>query len=570
MNINDLKSAILKQPSLLQYSVESSLRPKLCFLTKELSIPTTSISRIIRVAPTIMGSSLEHNLRPTVATLKEKCDFGEEEFASLIITAPLILSLSLKQKIEPCLTFVSNILSLSTATELGDIIGSTPRILYENVESSLAIKFQMLQRALEQESIINQGKQLSESKSKKTCAEIFRNNPALLATTNSILEKRIYNYLEKTDLSLKDAMRSRTTGRKKKWMMDEEKKGSRCFGRSVILISDGDKPTTMQRFTSVREASRELELSTSSIYRSCKSGRKVKGKVLKYADEEVTLLNESSKEKGENFLNRDIENEEKLLQDAMNVMGLKSFEILNSSSKLKSKLSIVAFVSGGIFPSDDINTARGRRKAGGFIIHLPQFNANFNHQLKFSFQEAAKNSFGMIMPESLNATDYRNGIVAVGFPFLRPSRNRVELYSCHGALKLILQLLKSVGTSMDLSTYEVNIDICTDSPYAWKYLKDSEQIFEWGSAPSLQKFEINGIGPAEHSNPDLLYPLSKTLYNMKTGNVFGYDKQKINIGKSIDITFWHSAEKFSDLLTIGYMTKLKRLAKEVSIWQYEK
>lgn len=58
MSIKELKEAVLKQPSLIQYGITSSLRPKLDFLTKELGIPREHIGRIIHTSPAIMGLSL--------------------------------------------------------------------------------------------------------------------------------------------------------------------------------------------------------------------------------------------------------------------------------------------------------------------------------------------------------------------------------------------------------------------------------------------------------------------------------------------------------------------------------
>ena len=148
LSSDQLKSAVLKQPSLLQYSL-NSLRTKCTFLVEELAIPESSLARIIGTAPVILGLSLDQNLKPTVATLKTRCNLSSQELGEIIITCPTILALSQKRKIEPCLTFLAANLHISSSSELGNIIKRTPRILHQGIETSLARKINMLGEALQ-------------------------------------------------------------------------------------------------------------------------------------------------------------------------------------------------------------------------------------------------------------------------------------------------------------------------------------------------------------------------------------------------------------------------------------
>ena len=92
MSIDDLREAMFRQPTLLQYSVGSILRTTLQFLLYELGIYESSTSRIIKSAPDIMGNSLTENLRPKVAFIMKMCGLDPHEVGYIISTSPQTLT----------------------------------------------------------------------------------------------------------------------------------------------------------------------------------------------------------------------------------------------------------------------------------------------------------------------------------------------------------------------------------------------------------------------------------------------------------------------------------------------
>lgn len=469
-----LKDSILKHPSLLQYSL-NSLRSKCTFLTNEIDIPEKSLARVVKLAPVTLGLSLEENLIPTVATLKERCDLSSKELGEIVLTCPTILSLSLKRKIEPCLYFLTANLYISSPRELGNLIKCTPRILLQGVDTSLARKLVMMQGAIKKSSNAKVGGNHVEIET----ASIFKRNPALLATTNTILQRRIEESQKKTAKDIALVFAKKRTGRKRKF-------------------DPGEQVTT--------STMTEMPIHDSTQY----------------------------------------QRQQKPLFD-------KNF----------SQISISAFVSGSIYPPDDIKQARGKRKSGGIAIMLPQLRTEKNH---FDFESAMKKSFGMIMPKEEGGSNPDNAVVLVGFPFLRPSRNRANLYAVHGALKVVLQLLNEVSTKRDMKHTKTTLDIYTDSSYAWKLLKNSTQLENWGSFSSVDDFVFDGVGSVSMANRDILFPLAKNVHIMINKQIISRSGEKINFG-DLEINFLFSGSHESNY---NYMREINSYSKKAAKWQFEK
>jgi len=566
MSASDLKGAILKQPSLLQYSLEASLRPKLNFLVDELSIPTPEISRIICIAPATMGLSLEHNLRPTVAFIVERCGMTPEQLAMVVISIPSILSRSLIGKIKPCIFFLSAVLMLSNPAELNALILYAPRILLQSVETSLAPKFQMMIEAIDNESK-SKGKRLSDAHLAKSAASILSTNPALLVTTNSILRSRLKKYHEQPYSSLEELLQPCNVGRKRKFNTVSERKVPTqrpCAPRKQrsVVETSRDGAVVLNIFPNVKDAAKELKVSSSSVYAACGKSRQLKGRTLKYSND---LPIEMDKLDGSKVR----ETKESVIKvkwiDRLNVERLTLYD-----GEIKvPKVSIIVFASGGIYPSDSMNDARGRRRAGGFALHFPQVKLGGSNLVE-KFKLSTKQSFGMIMPEESGGSNAYEGLFLVGFPFLRPSRNRCDLYACHGAIKVVLQLLKQSAAEKDMQNIDVDIVICSDSSYACNLLRDPKSVLRWGSAPTVEDFKFDGYCPQNLANPDLLYPLAKTMRRIVNSDVADKRGKKLCLGNNINIVFRHSADILFDQITGGYINNLNTRAKETARWQFDK
>jgi hypothetical protein len=523
MTQSELRKGVIKQPSLIQYSVDKSLRPKLDFFVDELCVPWTEMSRMITRQPTLMGLSLEGTLRPTATALMESCGLEPDDLGSIISRAPNVLTLSWKRNLEPTLEYLRERLGLSKP-QLKDLICTTPRVLTHSIKSSLEPKLQMVQAALEQEG------------SEQEASRVVAANPALLVTSKSVLQERLQSRLDGTGgPSVAKSLQSRSKGVVRR-------------NRSVLEM-DAASNEVIREYPSAKEAAKELGTSAPNVYSICKTRRLYKGKKYAFGStpevdaSSITFSTRSSPKKPRS---------EKRTRPRV-------FKDLRTSLRIgqapeNTTLRIIVHVSGRVFPPDSSNQVRGMRRAGGIALYFPQID-QYQHgpELSMRLRLAAENSFGQIMPADEDGSYYNDGRILSGFPFLRPSRNRCELYACHHALKVVNHLLKHEANLVSLKNDTVHVDVYTDSDYAWKLLHNTTRLHAWGESQNALVY--NGPGPASRVNPDLLHPLSRTYYRLVEQQ--DTNGQRLELGKQVIVNFHHAA---------GSLGSLHDYAKKAAIW----
>jgi mTERF domain-containing protein len=99
---------ITKFPSVLTYSVETNIAPKVRYLAEELGLGWDGAVKVIAKYPSVLGFNAEHNLAPKVRYLAEELGLGRDGAAKLITTFPIVLELSVDRKLRPTLRFVEN------------------------------------------------------------------------------------------------------------------------------------------------------------------------------------------------------------------------------------------------------------------------------------------------------------------------------------------------------------------------------------------------------------------------------------------------------------------------------
>ncbi|TKY57377.1 Transcription termination factor 3 [Spatholobus suberectus] len=86
----DVRRILLRQPQILEYTVENNLKSRVDFL-RGLGIPNSRIGQIIAAAPSLFSYSVENSLKPTVRYLIEEVGIKEKDLGKVIQLSPQIL-----------------------------------------------------------------------------------------------------------------------------------------------------------------------------------------------------------------------------------------------------------------------------------------------------------------------------------------------------------------------------------------------------------------------------------------------------------------------------------------------
>ena len=537
---NEFSKIILKQPSLLQSSLNKALRPKVAFFVEETKIPLTTLRKVILTSPTLLGLSLNENIRPTSEDFMDHCKLSWEQMGELIIKNPDLLTLSWKRNLLPTLQFLQQRLDLTTL-QLRDLVSAAPRMMQYGINTSLGPKIDTIQHVLGLNGDIRQ---------------VLLANPALLVMTWGALERRLSLSIA-SSTPLADALLRR------------HKQSNNKLLRGVIGTCL--ETNTVTTYPNAKIAATELDISLQKVYGLCRSGKVFGGKTYFYDDKTVSnasipFITKTSTKKVQMRRPMRVRNANVLSPSLADNLRQSDYSLERDYPN--SVAPIVVYVAGRTYPTDDFEQVRGARRAGGMSLLFPQVACG-DILLTERLREATEQSFAQIMAEDEGGTSYNNGTILNGYPYFRPSRNRCELYACHDALKVILQLLKQeAAANGNAAANNFQVDIYTDSDYAWKLLRNQSQILEWGSFSSEDAVEYTGPGHRSSANLDLLFPLCRTYTRLvlRKGVDFSAGVSSPELCNEISILFRHAT---SDGVT-EYSRQMAESAKIAAAWHFER
>jgi hypothetical protein len=387
-------------------------------------------------------------------------------------------------------------------------------------------------------------------------------------------------------------------------------------GKPVLEIS---LDNTVQEFSTGKDAAMAANISSTSMYTAIRTGKVISGKRYIYWDEVSSFESAATIRVREVLAAANIQGS--IAQNATTITSKSSSLLVGKTeaSVFKDGLSIkagsadkvlkgirpkrieqdtgeknrvedgrfnvsetgcclVVYVSGRIFPPDDASEVRGKRRAGGMAIAMPSLSPSFSKV----FRQSCEKCFSSQLLSTKNCAYDENGsgfVALLGYPYLRPSRRRCSLYVCREALRVVRQLFLEVSEASkeaqacDYSGGEVcprasmHIQIVTDSNYVFELLQDTGELLEWGSKPSQRDFAFTGEVEEWTANTDILYPLSRTYFNLvrPDSNVFTAFQTNLTVNFMVDAGVSDARET-----NRAFLENMGVWASAAAEWQYKR
>ncbi|CAE7253203.1 MTERF4, partial [Symbiodinium sp. CCMP2456] len=125
--------SIARFPSVLGYSIEANLKPKVQWI-KGIGLSQSQVAKVIAVFPSVLGYSIEENLKPTADWIKG-LGLSQSQVAKVISSHPQVLGLSVEANLKPTVEWIKG-LGLSQS-HVAKVILKRPQALGLSIEANL-------------------------------------------------------------------------------------------------------------------------------------------------------------------------------------------------------------------------------------------------------------------------------------------------------------------------------------------------------------------------------------------------------------------------------------------------
>ena len=464
---------VLRMPSLLGMSVDG-LQSRVSFWKDEVGLTIDDLKKLVEYSPSMLQYSLEDNLLPKLTFFRDVLLIELRDLRGITARQPSVWGRSLERHITPWVNSMMASFDFPTEADVGRILVLAPELLLCKWEGNLDAKVTFLRSRLELSReemrvmvcktprVLGQSLSTSlspkidlmESKLSSSTRSTLLENPSLLLSSEADLDQRLdwASRQESPSVALMD-------GRKRK--------------KPVQLIAgDGRVELT---FADVHAAAAYAEISVSRMYVVIRQKKLHKGRMFAY------VVNERKKSTIKAPASR---------RETVKTIPPPKEQV----PEAKTTLSL--HISGRAFPPE--SDIRGIRRSGGMAFHIDDWSRDDWRRIVNSIWRGRKLR---LLPGEKT--------MVIGYPYTRPSRPRCTLYAVREALRLVQEWLShDAGTKT-----EAKIEILVDS-FVVDYLQDTDALYTWGSVDKMEDFEFTGEGPRYRANPDILYPLARSYYNL--------------------------------------------------------
>ncbi|KAG0489072.1 hypothetical protein HPP92_007746 [Vanilla planifolia] len=138
----DIKRMLVRQPQILEYSVENNMIHHVRFLNS-IGIPSSRIGRIISAAPSLFSYNVEHSLKPKIRYLVEEVGVKASDVTKIVQLSPQVLV----QRIDASWTSRSSFLSKELGAPRDNIVKMVtkhPQLLHYSIEDGILPRINFL------------------------------------------------------------------------------------------------------------------------------------------------------------------------------------------------------------------------------------------------------------------------------------------------------------------------------------------------------------------------------------------------------------------------------------------
>ncbi|XP_008800630.1 transcription termination factor MTERF9, chloroplastic isoform X1 [Phoenix dactylifera] len=139
---SNIKRILMRQPQILEYTVENNLKSHVAFLVN-IGIPDSRIGQVITAAPSFFSYSVEHSLKPTIRYLVEEVGIKESDVSKVVQLSPQILVQRIDNSWTSRFSFLSKELG-APRDNIVKMVTKHPQLLHYSIEDGILPRINFL------------------------------------------------------------------------------------------------------------------------------------------------------------------------------------------------------------------------------------------------------------------------------------------------------------------------------------------------------------------------------------------------------------------------------------------